>query len=132
MTEQIKTDFEKLKLLNDQFISQESILGKLKNTFLKKFNTVEQELTNKIDDNSVLSISIKDLQTKIDVNLTKERDTLISAKTTLENNTTRLINENKLISKELDELKEYEPTTDNLLYQGYKNNLKDEEKKHKD
>ena len=128
----IKTDFEKLKLLNDQFISQEAILGKLKNTFLKKFNTVEQELTNKIDDNSELSISIKNLQTKIDVNLTKERDTLISAKTTLENKTTTLTNENNLISKELDELKEYEPTTDNLLYQGYKNNLKDEEKKHTD
>ncbi|MBC8754670.1 hypothetical protein H2O64_08285 [Kordia sp. YSTF-M3] len=128
----IKTDFEKLKLLNDEFISQESILGKLKNTFLKKFNTVEQELTEKTDDNSELSISIKDLQTKIDVNLTQERDILISAKTTLENKITTLIDENKLIFKELDELKEYEPTTDNLLYQGLKNNLKDEEKKHTD
>ncbi|QNM84630.1 hypothetical protein H9W90_10520 [Polaribacter pectinis] len=128
----IKTDFEKLKLLNDEFISQESILGKLKNTFLKKFNTVEQELTDKINDNSELSISIKDLQIKIDVNLTKERDTLISSKTTLENKSIALVNENKLISIELDELKEYEPTNDNLLYQGLKSNLKDEEKKHTD
>ncbi len=126
----IKPNFQKLKLLNDEFISQEAILGKLKNTFLKKFNKVEQDLSDKINDNSELSISIRTLQTKIDVTLTKERDELISTKTTIGNNTTALINTNKEIFKELDELKEYEPKSDNLLYQGFKNNLKDEEKKH--
>lgn len=125
----IKTDFEKLKLLNDEFTSHESLLGKLKNTFLKKFNKVEQELSDKIDGNSELSISIRTFQTKIDTTLKKERDDLISLKATKQSNTETLQNENKKLIEELEKLKDYEPNVDNLLYQGLKNNLSDEEKK---
>lgn len=125
----IKPDFEKLKLLNDEFISQESILGKQKNTFLKKFNKVEQDLSDKISDNSELSISIRTLLTKIDETLKNERDELISSQTTKEIKLTDTQKENLKLSKELDDLKEYEPSEDNILYQGLKNNLSDEEKK---
>ncbi|TNJ42200.1 hypothetical protein KFZ70_15190 [Tamlana fucoidanivorans] len=123
----IKPDFEKLKLLNDEFISHESILGKLKNTFLKKFDKVEQELSNKIDENSELSVLVKNLQTKINTTLKDERDELIALKTTNENKSTAIQTENKNLSKELDELKEYEPSAENLLYQGLKNNLIEEQ-----
>ncbi len=122
-----KSDFEKLKLLNDDFISHESILGKLKNTFFKKFNKVEQDLSNKIDDNSELSISIRTLKTKIDTTLKNERDELIGQKITKENKLTVIQTENTILSKELDELKDYEPVAENLLYQGLKNNLLEEE-----
>lgn len=123
----IKPDFEKLKLLNDDFISHEAILGKLKHTFVNKFTQVEQELSNKIDDNSELSISIRTLKTKIDPTLRNERDELIGQKTTNENKSTAIQNENTNLSKELDELKDYEPDAENLLYQGLKNNLLEEE-----
>ncbi len=126
----IKPDFEKLKLLNDDFISHESILGKLKNTFLKKFNKVEQDLSNKIDDSSELSISIRTLQTKIETTLKNERDVLISNQTTQRNKLTELKNNNTTISAELKELQDYEPSAHNILYQGLKNKLSDEEKKH--
>jgi len=125
----IKPDFEKLKLLNDEFISHESILGKLKNTFLKKFNKVEQDLSDKIDDNSELSISIRTLQTKIETTLKKERDDLISLKTTKGNNLEIFQKETKKLSEELEKLKDYEPNTENLLFQGLKNNLIDDEKR---
>ena len=125
----IKPDFEKLKLLNDEFISHESILGKLKNTFLKKFNKVEQELSEKTDDNSELSISIRTLQAKIETTLKKERDDLISLKTTKGNNLETLQNGNKKLSAELEELKDYEPNVENLFFQGLKNNLVVEEKR---
>ncbi len=125
----IKPDFEKLKLLNDDFISHESILGKLKNTFLKKFDKVEHQLSNKIDENSELSILIKNLQTKINTTLKKERDDLISLKTTRKNSLVALQNKNKKLYTELEELKDYEPNTENLLFQGLKNNLVEEEKR---
>lgn len=125
----IKPDFEKLKLLNDDFISHELILGKLKNTFLKKFDKVEHDLSNKIDENSELSILIKNLQTKINTTLKKERDDLISLKTTRKNSLETLQNENKKLYTELEELKDYEPNTENLLFQGLKNNLVEEEKR---
>ena len=128
----IKPDFEKLKLLNDQYIGLESILGKLKNTFLKKFNKVEQDLSDKIDNNSDLSISIRTLQTKIDTTLKKDRDDLISLKTTKANSKDSLQEENKKITKELEELKDYEPDAENLLFQGLKYNLSDEEEKRTD
>ncbi|MHA7843227.1 MAG: hypothetical protein ACX93I_07910 [Winogradskyella sp.] len=123
----IKPDFEKLKLLNDEFVSHESILGKHKHTFLNKFNQVEQELSNKIDENSELSISIRTLKTKIDTTLKNERDELIGKKTTNENKSIAIQTENKNLSTELDELKEYEPSAENLLYQGLKNNLIEEQ-----
>ena len=63
----IKFDFEKLQLLNDKFISQESILGKLKNTFNKRFGSIEKELLSILNENSDLSIEIRNLTTKIDI-----------------------------------------------------------------
>ncbi len=125
----IKPDFEKLKLLNDEFISHESILGKLKNTFLKKFDKVEQELSNKIDENSELSILIKNLQTKINTTLKDERDELIALKTTKGNKLNDIKEDNIKLSEEVSELQDYEPTSDNILYQGLKNNVSDENKK---
>ena len=125
----VKPDFQKLKLLNDEFISLESILGKLKNTFLKNYNKVEHVLSDKIDDASDLSISIKNLKIKIDTTLRDERDDLLSKKTTLENNSSTHKSENKKFSQELEELEGYEPDAGNILYQGLKKNLNDAESK---
>jgi DNA repair exonuclease SbcCD ATPase subunit len=124
----IKPKFEELKLLNDEFISHESLLGKLKNTFLKKFNKVEQDLSDKINESSNLSVSIRTLQTKVNTTLKNERDELIGQKITKGNNLKATQTENTNLSKELDELKDYEPDAENLLYQGLKNNILEDEK----
>jgi len=125
----VKKQFENLKLLNDEFISLEAILGKLKHTFLKKFDEITYQLSDKIRDSSELSISIRTLKTKIDVNLKKERDELFKRKITDENEAKRLKECNEGIDKKIDEIKEYEPTTDNLLYQGLKGKYEENNRK---
>ena len=77
--------------MNNQFISKESYLGKLKNTFFKKYNEVQKELSDQISEFSSLSQDIKALDTKIKMTLKKERDELISEKTTAENNETNTL-----------------------------------------
>lgn len=124
----VKLDFEKLKLLNDTFISEEKILGKLKNTFFKKFDAVEKDLSEKTANNSLLSISIRTLETKIDVTLKKERDDLIAAKTTFGNQIETAKNTNIEIEKQLKEVENYEPTDDHLMFQGLITKVKTEDK----
>jgi hypothetical protein len=124
----VKLDFEKLKLLNDTFISEEKILGKLKNTFFKKFDAVEKDLSEKTANNSLLSISIRTLETIIDVTLKKERDDLIAAKTTFGNQIEAAKNANLEIEKQLKEVENYEPTDDHLMFQGLITKVKTEDK----
>ncbi len=128
----IKPAFEKLKLLNDDFISRELILGKLKNTFIKQFDKVENELTEQTSDASELSVSIKKLKTKVETTLKDERDEIVSERTTNENNIKSLIQKNSEINDELKKVKEYEPTPDNILYQGLKRNAEEETEKLKE
>ena len=128
----VKLDFEKLKLLNDTFISEEIILGKLKNTFFKKFDAIEKDLSEKTKDDSLLSISIRTLETKVEVTLKKERDTLISEKTTFENQIETKKKANIEIDKQLKEILDYEPTADNLMFQGLITKTETEDKKRKE
>jgi hypothetical protein len=114
----VTLDFEKLKLLNDTFIAEEKVLGKLKNTFFKKFDAVEKDLSNKTATDSLLSISIRTLETKIDVTLKKERDDLIAEKTTFNNQIEAAKNANIEIDKQLKEVEDYEPQDDHLMFQG--------------
>jgi hypothetical protein len=114
----VKLDFEKLKFLNDTFISEEKILGKLKNTFFKKFDAIERDLSEKVASDSLLSIAIRTLETKIDVTLKNERDALIAEKTTFSNQIAATEKENIEINKALKEVEDYEPTEDHLLFQG--------------
>lgn len=128
----VKLDFEKLKLLNDKFISEEIILGKLKNTFFKEFDTVEKDLSEKTKEDSLLSISIRTLETKVDITLKKERDILISEKTTFENQIEATRKTNLEIDKQLKEVEDYEPTADNLMFQGLIVKVETEDKKRKE
>lgn len=128
----VKLDFEKLKLLNDKFISEEIILGKLKNTFFKEFDTVEKDLSEKTKEDSLLSISIRTLETKVDITLKKERDILISEKTTFENQIEATKKTNLDIDKQLKEVEDYEPTADNLMFQGLIAKVEMEDKKRKE
>jgi hypothetical protein len=127
----VKFDFGQLKLLNDKFISEELILGKLKNTFFKKFDAVEKDLSEKTKDDSLLSISIRTLETKVEVTLKKERDALISEKTTFENQTQATNKTNFEIDKQLKEVEDYEPTADNLMFQGLISKVETEDRKRK-
>jgi hypothetical protein len=113
----VTLDFEKLKLLNDTFIAEEKVLGKLKNTFFKKFDAVEKDLSNKTATDSLLSISIRTLETKIDVTLKKERDDLIAEKTTFNNQIEAAKKANIEIDKQLKEVEDYEPQDDHLMFQ---------------
>lgn len=128
----VKLDFEKLKLLNDKFISEEIILGKLKNTFFKEFDTVEKDLSEKTKEDSLLSISIRTLEIKVDITLKKERDVLISEKTTFENQIEATKKANLEIDKQLKEVEDYEPTADNLMFQGLIAKVETEDKKRKE
>lgn len=114
----VTLDFDKLKLLNDTFISEEKGLRKLKNTFFKKFDAVEKDLSDKTATDSLLSSSIKTLEIKIDIILKKERDDLLAQRTTFENQIVTAKNANIEIDKALKEVKDYEPTEDNLMFQG--------------
>ena len=119
-------DFETLKELNNQFISKESILGKLKNTFFKKYNEVNKELSNQISEFSPLSQEIKALDKKIKESLKEERDFLIAEKATeinkldvkKGNNKKGITGEIEKVKRQLKEIENYEPTEDNLMFQG--------------
>lgn len=124
----VKLDFERLKLLNDKFVGEESVLGKLKNTFIKLFGKVEKDLSEKTAHDSPLSISIRTMETKIDTVLKQERDQLISDKAKLNLQITNTETANKQIELQLKELADYEPSDDNLLYQGLVANAAEEER----
>ena len=124
----VKLDFETLKLLNDKFKSEEIILGKLKNTFIKKFDTVEDDLSKKTANDSLLSTAIQTLETKIDETLKSERDALITEKATFENQIEAAKKANKEIEAKLKEVESYEPTEDNLMFQGLINKSEIEDK----
>ena len=121
-----KFDFETLKTLNDQFISKELILGKLKNTFFKKFNEIQKELSAQISEFSPLSQEIKTLETKINKTLKEERDTIVGEKTTASNNLdTKKGNTKKgvkgeieIIKDKLKEIENYEPIETDIMFQG--------------
>ena len=135
----VKLDFETLKELNNQFISKESILGKLKNTFFKKYNEVNKELSNQISEFSPLSQEIKALDRKIKESLKEERDVLIAEKTTeinkldvkKGNNKKGITGEIEKVKRQLKEIENYEPTEDDLMFQGLLSEYKkiDEERK---
>lgn len=125
----ITLDFEKLKLLNDTFTAEEKVLGKIKNTFFKKFDIVEKDLSDKSATNSLLSISIRTLETKIDVTLKKERDDLIAEKTTFNNQIEAAKKVNIEIDKQLKEIEDYEPTNDHLMFKGLITKAETEDKK---
>lgn len=122
----IKPEFEKLKILNDDFVSQESILGKLKHTFFKNFNKSEKEISSQVSNTSELSLSIAKLQKKIDTTLKEERDKLVAEKTTANNKISDLTKENRDIKTVIAEVQDYEPKEDNLLYQGLKTKVVEE------
>lgn len=128
----VKLDFEKLKILNDNFIGEEKILGKLKNTFFKKFDTVEKDLSAKTATDSLLSISIRTLETKIDITLKNERDALITDKANFNSQISVATNANLEIEKKLKEVEHYEPTNDDLMFQGLITNLEAEEKQRRE
>ena len=114
----VKSDFETLIELNNQYVSKEAILGKLKNTFFKQFNQINKELSDQISGFSPLSQKIKALETKIKVILKQERDALVTEKA---NKTTEkeLKNTEKInVEKKLKEIENYEPTETDIMYQG--------------
>jgi hypothetical protein len=127
----IKLDFDTLKELNNLFISKESYLGKLKNTFFQKFNEVQKELSGQIYEFSSLSQDIKAIDTKLKITLKQERDALITEKANKTTEKNFKIELKKNLEAQLIEIESYEPTDDDLVYQGllteYKTN--DEERK---
>lgn len=114
----VKSDFEKLKELNNQFLSKESYLGKLKNTFFKKFNQIQKELSDQIAESSPLSQEIKGLETKLKTTLKKERDDLITEKANKTTEKNSKNNSKKDVENQLKEIESYEPTDNDIMYQG--------------
>lgn len=113
----VTVEFEKLKLLNDTFIAEEKVLGKLKNTFFKKFDAIEKNLSEKTSTDSLLSNSIRTIENKIDVTLKKERDDLITEKANFNNQIKLAEDANREIEKQLKEVEDYEPQDNHLMFQ---------------
>ncbi len=132
----VKLDFNKLKELNNQFVSKESYLGKLKNTFFKQFNQIQKELSEQISEFSPLSQEIKGLETQLKTTLKQERDALIAERTTLTNSLEAkkgsikkgIKGEIEEIKNQLKEIENYEPTNDNLMYQGLLSEVEEKDK----
>lgn len=126
----VKPQFEALKRLNDEFVAKESILGKIKNTFFKQYDKIALDLSNRVEENSPLSIEIKELETKINKTLQAERDNLIGKKTTAENRNEKLRDEDLAENiKLLEEVENYEPTEDDLMYNGLLNEVEQKNNK---
>lgn len=126
----IKNDFEQLKLLNDTFISEESILGKLKHSFISSFNSVEKDLSEKIDSNSELSKSIDILTNRINKTLKGQRDDLVSEKAIAKTKIKGLVEKNKELYSQLEVVKDYEPEKEHLLFQGLLSQLEKTQKRY--
>lgn len=114
----VKQDFERLKLLNDKFIAEEAILGKLKNTFVRQFNAIEKELWEKTGSESALSQAIRELENKIEFTLKHQRDSLITEKANLNSQVSTANKNIEEINAKLAEIAEFEPDEKNLMFQG--------------
>lgn len=113
-----KNEFEQLKLLHQKCLTTETLLGKLKHTFLSLFNSLEKELAANTAQEGIMAINIRTLKIKIDETLKKNRDELRDARTIASTNKTAIDSTITALQSELNELSSYEPSNKNLLFKG--------------
>lgn len=82
--EAVAADFNNFKLLNNSFNAFRERCGALKVNFLEQYKTAYPKLRDETQDNGLLAIQIRTLQTQIDDTLKVEMNRLIAAKTRLE------------------------------------------------
>lgn len=117
-------EFEQLKLLHQKCLVTETLLGKLKHTFISFFNSLEKDLATNTAEDGIMAINIRMLKLKIDETLKKDRDELRDARTTSSINKTAIDSTITALQNELNELSSYEPSDKNLLFKGLVDGVK--------
>ena len=82
--ESVVADFSNFKLLNNNFNAFRERCGALKVNFLEQYKTAYPRLREDTQDNGLLAIKIRTLQTQLDETLKVEMTRLVSEKTRLE------------------------------------------------
>jgi hypothetical protein len=84
LLENVTADFNNFKLLNQNFNAFRERCGALKVNFLENYKKVYPSLRDETQDNGLLAIQIRTLQTQIDETLKVEMNRLVADKTRLE------------------------------------------------
>lgn len=101
--ESVVADFNNFKLLNQNFNAFRERCGVLKVNFLEQYKTAYPQLRDETQDDGLLAIHIRNLQTQIDSTLSKEKDQMVAARALLEKNMEEQERESKTFQKDLDD-----------------------------
>lgn len=112
----VRPDFEKLKMANGQFEIGEAVLGKLKYSFLKRYDEQMMELTARLASDGPLAMEIRSLETKVSITLKRERDDLVTERALAEQRVRDAKSERDRLAAQLAEIADYEPADDNLMF----------------
>lgn len=82
--EAVAADFNNFKLLNNNFNAFRDRCGELKVNFLERYKTEYLKLRDETDENGLLAIQIRTLQTQIDSTLSKEKDDIVAERALLQ------------------------------------------------
>lgn len=101
--ESVSADFNNFKLLNDNFNAHRERCGMLKVNFLEQYKTAYPKLRDETDENGLLAIQIRTLQTQVDSTLNREKDKLVEERAVLRREMEGDLREAENLQKELDE-----------------------------
>lgn len=106
--EAVATDFNNFKLLNQNFNAFREHCGALKVNFLEQYKTAYPRLRDETQDNGLLAIQIRTLQTQIDSTLGKEKDRMMDERGGLKKELDNQTKEAIAYQKELEETSLYQ------------------------
>lgn len=101
--ESVVADFGNFKLLNQNFNAFRERCGVLKANFLEQYKIVYPRLREETQDDGLLAIRIRNLETQIDSTLSKEKDRLVAERALLEKEQTDQIKDAKNYQKDLED-----------------------------
>jgi hypothetical protein len=101
--EAVAADFSNFKLLNQNFNAFRERCGALKANFLENYKKAYPSLRDETQDDGLLAIQIRTLQTQIDSTLSKEKDKMVGDRALLEREVRDQKQEADKYQKELDE-----------------------------
>jgi len=101
--EAVAADFNNFKLLNNNFNAFRERCGALKVNFLETYKTAYPSLRDETQDDGLLAIQIRTLQTQIDSTLSKDKDRMVADRALREREREEQEREAKSLQKDLDD-----------------------------
>lgn len=101
--EAVAADFNNFKLLNNNFNAFRERCGALKVNFLEQYKTAYPKLRDETQNEGLLAIQIRTLQTQIETTLSKEKDRMVADRALLEREREEQQREAKIFQKDLDD-----------------------------